>query len=81
MPDLETNWLLYGNRYPSGVATVGELAEAVMALNHKQLAAEYKGWSAPDVWKTLCAVIVDQLGVRPQQITREAEFVKDLGVC
>ncbi len=31
-----------------------------------------------DVWKRLRALIVFQLGVRPDEVKREAEFVRDL---
>ena len=33
-----------------------------------------------DIWKRLKAVIVTQLGVEPEEITKEASFVYDLGV-
>ena len=31
-----------------------------------------------DIWKRLRALIVYQLGVRPDEVKREAEFVRDL---
>jgi len=31
-----------------------------------------------EVWKRLQAIVVFQLGVRPEEVTREAEFVRDL---
>ncbi len=80
MPELETSWVVYGDRYPSGASTVGDLAEKVMVLNHRQLATEINGWNANDVWKALCVLIVDELRVRPDQLTREANFVRDLKI-
>jgi acyl carrier protein len=80
MPDLETTWVLYGDRYPSGVTTVGELAEKVLMLNRRKLTAGLQQWNAQDVWKSLCATVVDQLGVRPDQLTRDANFVSDLKI-
>ena len=79
-PDLETAWINYGNRYHSGAETIGELAQKVMVLNYKRLSADRKGQSAKDVWKRLCAVVVKELGVRPEQLTRDAHFVRDLKI-
>ena len=33
---------------------------------------------AQEIWKRLCEVIIYQLGVRPDEVKREAEFVRDL---
>lgn len=33
-----------------------------------------------EVWSQLKAIIVEQLGVKPEEVTREAKFVEDLGV-
>lgn len=80
MPDVETTWVIYGNRYPSGFKDLGDLAARVMILNHKKLAADLRGWASGDVWKTLCAIIVDQLGVRPEELVPDAQFLRDLKV-
>jgi acyl carrier protein len=32
------------------------------------------------LWERLHALIVEQLGVRPEQVTPEAQFIRDLGV-
>ena len=32
-----------------------------------------------EIWQRLRQIVVDQLGVRPEEVTREAEFVRDLG--
>jgi acyl carrier protein len=34
--------------------------------------------NAAEIWKRLQAIIVFQLGVRPEEVIREAEFVRDL---
>ena len=36
-------------------------------------------WSSPDVWRTLKAIIEDQLQIDPEEITPEARFIEDLG--
>lgn len=33
-----------------------------------------------EVWSHLKAIIVEQLGVKPEEVTREAKFVEDLGM-
>jgi len=33
-----------------------------------------------EVWSQLKAIIVEQLAVKPEEVTREAKFVEDLGV-
>ncbi len=32
------------------------------------------------VWERLKGIVVSQLGVRPEQVTRSASFIEDLGV-
>ena len=41
-----------------------------------------RGDTRPDdeVWPQLKAIIVEQLGVKPEEVTKEAKFVEDLGV-
>jgi hypothetical protein len=65
---------------PNGEVTVGDLARDVLALNHASLARELGGWNEKDAWETLCRIIVNQTGVDPHLITREAGIVDDLGI-
>lgn len=37
-------------------------------------------WSPQSVWDCLVVVIVDQQGLKPEQIRYSARFVEDLGV-
>ena len=59
-------------------ATVGGLTKAVLRRNYGAISDEAQRANADDVWETLRAVIVDQLGVRPDDVTKEANFVTDL---
>jgi hypothetical protein len=67
--------------FPPDVATVGQLAKATLARNYQPIVAEAKK-SATDaeVWDILQRIIVEQLGVRADQLKRETSFVKDLKV-
>ena len=42
---------------------------------------EYKGWNPQDIWDTLRPVIVDETGVKLEEVTREARIVEDLRPC
>ncbi|MEN6459348.1 MAG: hypothetical protein ABFC63_10505 [Thermoguttaceae bacterium] len=66
-------------RLPPDVATVGQLAKAIVARNYQPLVAESRQ-SANDaeVWDTLRRIVAEQFGIRPDQVTRETSFVKDL---
>ena len=72
-----TEFLAY--EFPPDVATVGQLAKATLARNFQPIVAQSKQ-SATDaeVWETLRRIVGEQLGVRPDQLTKETDFVKDL---
>ncbi len=76
-------WLteILAYEFPPDVATVGQLAKATLARNYQPIVAESKK-SATDaeVWDMLQRIIGEQLGVRIDQLTKEANFVKDLHV-
>jgi acyl carrier protein len=68
----------FGIEIPNKVATrlisVGAMQDYIMQ------ALQSRGASAneAEVWKRLQSIVVFQLGVRPEEVTREAEFVRDL---
>ena len=74
-----TEFLAY--EYPPDVTTVGQLAKAILARNYLPIVAESKK-SATDgeVWEILQRIVVEQLGVRPDQLTKETNFVEDLNL-
>ena len=43
--------------------------------------AEVLPWTPQSVWDTYVALLVDQQGLRPEEILAAARFVEDLGVC
>lgn len=61
-------------------STVGCLAKAILQKNYGVISDEYNRVNADEVWNTLRTMIADQLGVRPEEVTKEANFVKDLGL-
>ena len=66
--------------FPSKCATVGSLAESILNRNYGAISDECQHTNAEEAWNTLRSLIVEQLGVRPDDVTREASFVEDLRV-
>lgn len=60
------------------IATFRGLTHNVLALNFATLAARYRAWTSADIWRALSVLLVDQLGVRAELITRDAHIVRDL---
>jgi len=66
--------------FPPAFRNFRELSAHVLARNHTVLCQGHDGWSPSDVWDVLTSIIVEQLGVRPEQVTKDASFVSDLGM-
>lgn len=66
--------------FPSGCETIRGLTRSVVALNLGAL-VERTGRvpSHDEVWDAVRALVVEQLGVRPERVTEEARIVQDLG--
>jgi hypothetical protein len=60
-------------------ATYRGLSNMVVAHNYARLNERFDAWNRADVWRALQIIIVEQLGVKPELVTREARFVDDLG--
>lgn len=60
-------------------ATVGGLSRVVLQYNFRKLHENYNGSNSSDIWTTLQMIIVEQLGVNPDIVTRDATFIEDLG--
>jgi len=60
-------------------ATMGQLTSLTLAHNYRTIIEELNS-SASDaeVWETLQVVIAEELGGSPSQLTKEADFSKDL---
>jgi len=55
------------------------LTTNMLAMNYVTLSDRYDSWNPSDIWDALRLVIVEQLGVKPEDVTPEANFVYDLG--
>jgi hypothetical protein len=55
------------------------LVTQLVALNYATLSERYDSWNPTDVWNVLQLIIVEQLGVRKEDVTPDANFVYDLG--
>ncbi len=68
----------FGIEIPNAMAAqliaVGDLYDCVVG----QLRSRNEPLAENEVWERLRSLIVDHLGVRPDEITRSAEFVRDL---
>jgi acyl carrier protein len=75
------SWLttLLAFEFPPDCATVGQLAKGALARNYRAI-VEQSGKCASDaeVWVALRLIVAEQLGVRPGDLTKETNFVKDL---
>ena len=65
---------------PDGMQTVGDLARDVLGRNHAALAEASGGWNSKQVYKILCDIIVEQVGVERSKITPGARLVDDLRI-
>lgn len=53
---------------------------AVLARNCSVLSARFRICTSTDIWDALREIIIEQLGVKPQRVTRDALLVEDLGM-
>jgi acyl carrier protein len=58
------------------------LTKVILAYNYSALCDRFNAQasSPADIWDALCVIIVEQLGVKPETVTRDALFVDDLGM-
>jgi len=71
-------WPLKG--IPKEARTIELLAKSHLARNRRYYIDECGGAdSDEDVWHTLQIILVDTLGIEIDEITKEADLVRDLG--
>lgn len=61
-----------------GWSTYRGLVESLVAMNYAALSKRFQSIHAQEVWNVLQKIIVETLHVKPEQVTRDADFVKDL---
>jgi hypothetical protein len=73
-----TEFLAY--EFPPEVATVGQLAKAILARNYQPLIAEFrKSPTDAEIWEILQRIIGRQLRVGPNQLTNKTDYAEDVG--
>lgn len=75
---LGLHWIMWWSRteVPTSMATAGQLAQHVAGASM----AIAPPLSPQQVFDSLREIIVHQLGVRPDEVVRDARFVEDLGL-
>ena len=63
---------------PADCLCVGDVTQAVMRLNYGINVEHGEIQSSEEVWEKLKAILVDELDVSPDEITENAQFVRDL---
>ena len=76
------NWLAtpWATRIPWDCDTAGDLVKILLRDNYGSLAEERQKWSELEVWAAVKAIIVEELGVRPEEVTPGARFIEDLNM-
>jgi hypothetical protein len=73
----------FATEFPSDCLHISGLVQSILRYNFATLSHDPEGspgaLNSQEVWNVVCAVIVEQLGVKPEAVVYEAEFVKDLG--
>jgi hypothetical protein len=60
--------------------TVEGLVEWLVMKQRPRFAESDREWSDREVWETICHLLVEMQGLKPEQIRPEATFVDDLGM-
>ena len=55
------------------------LSQVLLAHNYARLSRRFNTRDPDDVWQALQTMVVDQLGVQPEQVTKQALLIEDLG--
>ncbi len=63
------------------ISTLAEMIEEIVRFNFGKANDRVKQWNDDkDIWKSLKCLIVEQLGVKPEEVIESARFVEDLGI-
>jgi len=63
------------------ITTLGEMTKKILRLNFGTTNSTVKQWNNDqEIWESLQRVIVEQLGVKSDEVVKSACFVEDLGV-
>ena len=70
---------LRATQLPANCASIGALTATVMKLNYGTNAGDAAP-GADEVWNRLKAIVVDETGARPDEVTPNADFIRDLNM-
>jgi acyl carrier protein len=81
-------WLAYWLSKPLAIyfapemTTLGETTKTVLYRNFSKIRslADKKQWNEKEIWEVYKRIIVEQLGVKPENVVKSACFVEDLGM-
>lgn len=75
----ETFQISISEKDASKIFTVGDFYNVILQKLDQCSSQGNQQWSKEKVWEVLRSVIVHQLRVKPEEVTKEARIVKDLG--
>ncbi len=75
----ETFQISISEKEASEIFTVGDFYNVILQKLDQRSSQAGKLWNNEEVWKVLRSVIIHQLGVKPEEVTKEARIVQDLG--
>jgi acyl carrier protein len=70
----------FQREFAADCQTLDDLSLALVRLNYVKLASAIPAINRDEVWRVLRAIIVMQLGVKPEEVTPAASFVRDFGI-
>jgi acyl carrier protein len=70
----------FQTQFRPAFSTYRGLSQVVLAHNYVTLSQRFNSWNPTDVWEAMKVIIVEQLGVQPEKVTRNAKFYGDLGM-
>jgi acyl carrier protein len=69
----------YALEFAPNCRTLRGIVEILVEHDRERTVHEEKRWNEVQVWETLRAILVGQMGYDPQAVTEDARFVEDLG--
>ena len=70
----------FATSVPKSCSTIDGFVRKITAINFAKLSEQERGWSDDDVWNTIKYIVVDSLVIiSPDDVTKDARFVDDLG--
>jgi len=65
---------------PKRIRTVGQLSEFLVGAAPRLFEPNGRRWTRPEVAKVIREIVIEELGIKPNEYREDASFVKDYGV-